>query len=47
MADVDFDIGIIGGGPARSTVASYLSQVGLSRVVLENSLSRGRTWENY
>jgi 1H-pyrrole-2-carbonyl-[peptidyl-carrier protein] chlorinase len=38
MSGVDFDIGIIGGGPAGSTVASYLSQAGLSCVVLESSL---------
>jgi len=38
MSDVDFDIGIIGGGPAGSTIASYLSQAGLSCVVLESAL---------
>jgi 1H-pyrrole-2-carbonyl-[peptidyl-carrier protein] chlorinase len=38
MSDADFDIGIIGGGPAGSTVASYLSKAGLSCVVLESSL---------
>jgi 1H-pyrrole-2-carbonyl-[peptidyl-carrier protein] chlorinase len=38
MSDVDFDIGIIGGGPAGSTLASYLSQAGLSCVVFESSL---------
>ncbi|MCO5997399.1 NAD(P)/FAD-dependent oxidoreductase [Actinoallomurus rhizosphaericola] len=38
MADVDFDIGIIGGGPAGSTLASYLSQAGLSCVVFESAL---------
>jgi 1H-pyrrole-2-carbonyl-[peptidyl-carrier protein] chlorinase len=38
MSDIDFDIGIIGGGPAGSTIASYLSQAGLSCVVLESAL---------
>jgi 1H-pyrrole-2-carbonyl-[peptidyl-carrier protein] chlorinase len=38
MSDVDFDIGIIGGGPAGATIASYLSKVGLSCVVLESAL---------
>jgi 1H-pyrrole-2-carbonyl-[peptidyl-carrier protein] chlorinase len=38
MSDIDFDIGIIGGGPAGSTIASYLSQAGLSCVILESSL---------
>ncbi len=38
MPDVDFDVAIIGGGPAGSTVASYLSKVGLSCVVLESAL---------
>lgn len=38
ISDVDFDIGIIGGGPAGSTMASYLSSAGLSCVILENEL---------
>jgi 1H-pyrrole-2-carbonyl-[peptidyl-carrier protein] chlorinase len=38
MSEVDFDIGIIGGGPAGATMASYLSQAGLSCVVLESAL---------
>lgn len=38
MPDADFDIAVIGGGPAGSTVASYLAQAGLSCVVLESAL---------
>jgi flavin-dependent dehydrogenase len=38
MSDVDFDIGIIGGGPAGSTIASYLSQAGLSCAIFEGAL---------
>lgn len=38
MSDPDFDVGIIGGGPAGSTLASYLSRAGLSCVVLESEL---------
>ncbi|GAA3124118.1 NAD(P)/FAD-dependent oxidoreductase [Streptosporangium carneum] len=37
MSDVDFDIAIIGGGPAGSSIASYLSKAGLSCVVFESS----------
>jgi flavin-dependent dehydrogenase len=35
MTDTDFDIGIIGGGPGGSSLASYLAQGGLSCIVLE------------
>lgn len=33
--DAEFDIGIIGGGPAGSTAASYLAKAGLSVVLFE------------
>lgn len=38
MKEVDFDIGIIGGGPAGSTVASYLAKAGLSCVIFEGDI---------
>ncbi|ASU81454.1 NAD(P)/FAD-dependent oxidoreductase [Nocardiopsis gilva YIM 90087] len=34
----DFDIGVIGGGPAGSTMASYLQKAGLSCVLFEGEL---------
>jgi 1H-pyrrole-2-carbonyl-[peptidyl-carrier protein] chlorinase len=34
----DFDVGIIGGGPAGSSMAAYLSKAGLSCVVFESAL---------
>ncbi|RKN43907.1 NAD(P)/FAD-dependent oxidoreductase [Streptomyces hoynatensis] len=34
--DAEFDIGIIGGGPAGSTAASYLAKAGLSVAVFES-----------
>jgi FADH2 O2-dependent halogenase len=33
--DAEFDIGVIGGGPAGSTIASYLAKAGLSVAVFE------------
>jgi FADH2 O2-dependent halogenase len=36
MTAVDYDIGIIGGGPAGSTAASYLRKAGLSVAVFES-----------
>lgn len=38
MTEFDFDIGIIGGGPAGAATASYLAQAGLSCVVFEREL---------
>ncbi|MYU21140.1 NAD(P)/FAD-dependent oxidoreductase [Streptomyces sp. SID8352] len=36
MTSYDFDIGIVGGGPAGSTAASYLTRAGLSCAVFES-----------
>jgi FADH2 O2-dependent halogenase len=38
MAEVDFEVGIIGGGPAGSSMASYLAKAGLSCVVFERDI---------
>jgi FADH2 O2-dependent halogenase len=38
MLKTDFDIGIIGGGPAGSTVASYLAGAGLRVLVMEGEV---------
>ncbi|MCW1094157.1 MULTISPECIES: NAD(P)/FAD-dependent oxidoreductase [Streptomyces] len=36
--DAEFDVGIIGGGPAGSTMASYLAKAGLSVAVFEGAV---------
>ena len=38
MPQFDFDIGIIGGGPAGSATAAYLARAGLSCVIFESEL---------
>lgn len=38
MAEVDFDVGIIGGGPAGATMAAYLAKAGVECVVFEREL---------
>nr|AHA12077.1 flavin-dependent halogenase [Streptomyces sp. CNH287] len=38
MSEVDFDIGIIGGGPAGSAIASYLAKAGLNCVIFEGDI---------
>ncbi|HJT58393.1 MAG TPA: tryptophan 7-halogenase [Ktedonobacteraceae bacterium] len=38
MTHFDFDVGIIGGGPAGAAVGSYLARAGLSCVVFEREL---------
>jgi FADH2 O2-dependent halogenase len=38
MADVDFDVGIIGGGPAGSAMACYLAKAGVKCAVFERAL---------
>ncbi|MGW2052083.1 NAD(P)/FAD-dependent oxidoreductase [Streptomyces sp. NPDC001858] len=36
--DVQYDVGVIGGGPAGSTIASYLARAGLDVAVFESSV---------
>jgi 1H-pyrrole-2-carbonyl-[peptidyl-carrier protein] chlorinase len=38
MSEVDFDIGIIGGGPAGAATASYLAKAGISCAIFERDL---------
>ena len=38
MADTEFDVGIIGGGPAGSTAAAYLANAGLKVAVFESEI---------
>jgi FADH2 O2-dependent halogenase len=38
VSDVDFDVGILGGGPAGSAMASYLAKAGVRAVVFERAL---------
>src|SRR5438094_10654544 len=38
MTDVDFDVGIIGGGPAGSGLGAYLAKAGLSCIILEKEV---------
>lgn len=38
MSEFDFDIGIIGGGPAGASMAAYLAKAGVSCVVFEREL---------
>lgn len=38
MADVDFDVGILGGGPAGSAMATYLARAGVKCVVFEREI---------
>jgi len=37
-SEVDFEVGIIGGGPAGSSMAAYLAKAGVSCVVFEREI---------
>jgi FADH2 O2-dependent halogenase len=38
MGDIDYDVGIIGGGPAGSSMACYLARAGVRCVVVEGAI---------
>ena len=38
MSDVDFDVGIIGGGPAGSAMGAYLARAGVKCVIFEREI---------
>ena len=38
MSKAEFQVGIIGGGPAGSSMASYLAKAGISCVVFEGQI---------
>jgi FADH2 O2-dependent halogenase len=38
MSQFDFDVGVIGGGPAGAATAAYLAKAGLSCAVFEREL---------
>lgn len=40
----DFDVAIIGGGPAGSSMGAYLAKAGVSCVVFERELFPVPTW---
>jgi hypothetical protein len=46
MAEVDFDVAVLGGGPGGSATASYLAKAGLKCVVFERELFPRRTSVN-
>jgi flavin-dependent dehydrogenase len=38
MTDVDFDVGIVGGGPAGASMGAYLAKAGIKCVIFEKAL---------